>query len=593
MTRNANRALLALGVTALAVLGLGGSCNNKPPPVEAGLDAAIPPDATAMPPDAEVVIVPADAGTPDTGPVLVPCSYDEDCGPLERCSETFTCMPAVTCDTPDNCLDDNDPAKAYCDNTGTGLGCRCVKAPGAKDGACKRRLPPCAPCTTDEQCGTDPLFFRTPFHEPGKCLELDGVKVCLETYSAPKCGCGLAFTIDSKLYCTPQGTTASCKDGEFLCCKTDANCPPEHPLCDTVRGRCQDLCWYDYDKDQTVGCRADKVCNVDPQFLDPVSANFAAGRCGPACAVDTDCTSLRGDFVCRPEKKSEPRCRPPGCISDVECPNPVMDETNPHFPYAGYCERGGKNAGVCICGTATSTCDCRTGKDPMTTLPYRDCKEGFKCEEPAPGTPGVCLEKNCIEQGGTVNFCPYDHFCCGEDRDKDGKPDPCTDFTGQVVGSYGKCYPSPKPPWCLTCEKHSDCAVAGTPASQKDFALCIDFGPDKNDAERGTRCMYACETAGNCPKGYACTEFPVDCSKDAAQCGDAARCYDTGLKDQDNQPIKYCKCNNAGQRGGECPVMDPNDPAGVVSRCSDAIPGGQLHCIWTRGCYPKPVVCVQ
>jgi len=227
----------------------------------------------------------------------------------------------------------------------------------------------------------------------------------------------------------------------------------------------------------------------------------------------------------------------------------------------------------------------------VTSMLYRDCKEGFKCEEPTPGAPGACLEKNCVEMGGAQNYCAFGQFCCGEDRDKDTKADPCVDATGKTIAQVGKCYDNPNPPWCQACEAHADCTKNGAPASTKDFNLCIAFGADKNGADRGNSCMYACATAAECPKGFLCNDIPVDCSADPATCGDATRCYDTGKKDGDGNPIKWCKCTSAGQRGGECPILDPGDPSGPVSRCMNASGTLQLHCIWTRGCYPNPMVC--
>ncbi|MBI5546951.1 MAG: hypothetical protein HY901_23965 [Deltaproteobacteria bacterium] len=580
--RIVNRSALAAGLALAVCSGLGGAGCKDP---VAGLDAtvALPEDASA-PSDAETP-QPFDAGTPDSGPQVIPCSHDEECPPSQRCSEAGACIAAVACGDPSNCapMNPSDTAKQYCNNDTVGLGCRCVKEAGAATGYCKRRLAPCMPCETDEQCGNDETFFRTPLHEPGKCVSLGGTKVCLEPYVNAKCGCGQSLQIDSAYYCAPQGEPASCADleGSFLCCSKDANCPPEHPLCDTAHGRCQDLCWYDYDKDETIGCRADRVCHVDPKFLTPTSRNYGAGRCGLPCSADEECRTPpygRGDFICKPETHSDKRCRPEGCLADMECPY-----TEDSSWYLGYCERA---TGVCICAPG-QTCNCRTGNHPVTAQPYRDCKEGYLCEEPTPGADGQCREKNCYESGGAQDFCAYDDFCCGEDIDQDPQtpPPPCIDLTGQTVAPNGECYEAPAP-WCAPCdvEDAKSCTKPGFPTSPKDANLCFQIREDLST------CFFACNSAKNCPKGFICRDIEVDCSQDPAWCGDPARCQDTGRVDSEGNPIKWCTCTTAGAKGGECPLRDPNVPDGPEARCSDGA-SPFLHCIWTHGCIPQSQAC--
>ncbi|HEY3449694.1 MAG TPA: hypothetical protein VGK67_25290 [Myxococcales bacterium] len=580
-------AALWAGLAFLAWAPLGTGC-SKPSTGNPDATVNVPPDAAGTPdtgPDLP------DVGTPDTGPEPIPCSYDDDCGPAERCGDRGVCVEAVACNTPANCTpsDDTDTPRLYCENTTVGLGCRCVMAPAADGGAaagyCKRRLPPCAPCQTDEQCGSDPLWFRTPLHEPGKCVTLDGAKVCLEPYVPTKCGCGQSATVGGAYYCAPQGTTPSCAEGgAFLCCLKDGNCPPEHPVCETATGRCQDVCWYDFDKKETVGCRADKVCNVDPKNLTSSSRNYAAGRCGAPCAADADCTYLRGDFVCRAETGSDKRCRPPGCLGDIECPELPIDN-----PSNGFCERE----------TGTCMTNCRIGEDPVTSLPFTDCKGGFKCARPTPTEPGACVEQTCAEQGGTQQFCRWNEICCGEDHDgnPDTPPEPCTDSTGAVIGQPGKCYRAPNPPWCAPCDPADvlSCTKATFPTSAKDPNLCIAFGPDGAGTDRGNSCMFACESSSQCPKGFNCKDIELTCNADPSVCGDPARCQDSGEKDGEGKPIMWCRCTTAGDQA-ECPaLLDASKPTGPHARCSDdAYPSNRpwLHCIWTHGCLPYIRACM-
>lgn len=598
-------ALPGLALAACAALAAG--CPSKPAD-PAGLDATVvvvPEDASTSTPDTgtnpdgpDTGPTPGlDAGTPDTGPAAQPCSNDDECGPTERCSEAGACMPAMTCDEPANCVpgNDQDTDRLYCDNT-TGLGCRCVRpatAPDAGTGAdggalgyCKRRLPPCAPCESDEQCG-DSAFFRNLLHEPAKCLPHGGVKVCLEQYVSAKCACGKSTFINGAPYCTPQAPL-TCAEG-LLCCSDNAQCPPEHPFCG-ASGRCEDVCWYDYNAipdPKTVGCRADKVCNVDPFFLfPPENPLYGAGRCANPCTSDKECQDLYGrqDYVCRPEGKSAPRCRPQGCIDDGECPSPDIS-----YGYMGYCNRATQ---VCVCkdpGNPALTCNCRTTVNPVTNQPYKDCVDGYKCVEPGAGQPGQCVEKTCSERNGAQAYCRYGQFCCGEDRDQDGVTEACTDPTGTAIPldpERLQCYYAPSAHWCVACDSQPACNVPTLPVSKHqptpDYNLCLNTGDTY-----GARCHIACMFDSECPKGFGCTDIPVPCD----QCPDPAKCYDTGLKDQDGNPIKQCGCTNKGQKGGECPALDPADQTQPVARCSDTLDtrnnNNTYFCQWSRVCSPS------
>ena len=71
-----NRTALWAGLVFVAFTTLGGGCSK---PTTGGLDASTPADVGAPPPDAAAPGL--DASSPDTGPELVPCSFDDDCGP--------------------------------------------------------------------------------------------------------------------------------------------------------------------------------------------------------------------------------------------------------------------------------------------------------------------------------------------------------------------------------------------------------------------------------------------------------------------------------------------------------------------------------
>jgi hypothetical protein len=573
---------MAMGLTLC--FGLGGSCKSDTPSNDT-LDA----DTVGDPPDADVVAAGPDAGPPDaSGPP--PCSNDDECKPEERCDNLKGyCIAAVKCKNANetvseddqlarcNPSSEDDEKRAYCDKV-VGLGCRCFNAPDG-NGYCKRRLPPCTACTTDEQCG-DSDWFKTSLHEPAKCVTSGDGKYCLEKYTNLKCTCGKASTIDGAAYCVPQdGST--CADGTFLCCNEDPECPPEHPLCDTITGRCIDLCTFDFDKKESVGCRADRSCHVDPQYLDPADKNYGAGRCGKPCATNSECKYLRDDFVCKNDSKGLGRCRPAGCLNDLECPvNLVDDPEAALYPYIAYCDR---YQGICTCSESLP-CNCRTTNDPVTGTPYKDCKGGFKCEQTSQD-PGQCIKKNCVEEGGAELMCGWGEFCCGQDRNNSGDwhDDSCKNEVGIDLAKYGDCFAAPNPPWCLACEGKTwdECDHPLAPKSTKDPNMCL-----------GGVCVFACELLTQCPVGFNCTVQPVTCTDNPTTCGDSSRCYDSLKKDQNGNAIMYCRCTTGGQKGGECPAMDAADPLAPVARCTDtASPSSPGYCIWTQACMPGPNVC--
>ncbi|MFN7133632.1 MAG: hypothetical protein ACK4N5_16265, partial [Myxococcales bacterium] len=418
--------VLTLGVFTLAFAGglMVGCSETQQDPV---------PDAGTVDPDVDAGGGDPDGGSTDGGKPFR-CRIDDDCAEDKRCDDaTGDCIAAEKCqDDPSTC----PGLGTYCDNE-IGLGCRCAPSSLAEspyNGFCKRRRPACSPCETDAQCGDDPNWFQSSLHEPGKCVLMPGEteKRCLELFkSQSKCSCGKSMQIGSEYFCAPQDGKCG-EDGTLLCCTTDAECPPEYPACDQSSGRCVQPCTYDFAKEQTVNCRSDQVCNVDPQFLDPNSLIFGAGRCAAPCKGDPECKQIRSDFVCKAEKGSAPRCRPAGCVSDHECPVPAGSF------YRGYCEQ---STGQCKTDT------CRRGTDPFGNA-YQDCVGGYKCDNN-----NKCVEQTCVEQGGAENACNFGEFCCGEDRNGNGNPndDPCTNSAGVVIGQQGKCYKAPNPPWCKSC----------------------------------------------------------------------------------------------------------------------------------------------
>jgi hypothetical protein len=117
----------------------------------------------------------------------------------------------------------------------------------------------------------------------------------------------------------------------------------------------------------------------------------------------------------------------------------------------GYCDRL----------TLSCKTDCRVGKDPVTNLPYQDCRTGYGCQ--AENGINKCVMKTCLEQGGASFACLPGKYCCGEDKDEDGVADPCP--PASELDSAG-CYQAPSPPFCAKCMGPEDCIKLTLPSWQ-------------------------------------------------------------------------------------------------------------------------------
>ncbi len=550
---------LALLLTSVGLLG----CPKPPAPTPAEDASAQDVDGGSEAPDATV-----DAGQPEVDAGPVHCAFDEDCASDQRCDDAIsTCVKAEPCADIANC-----GYAGYCKNNAM-LSCRCAqsaKASAPNTGFCKRRLPACTGCQSDEQCGAGDSF-RNDLHEPGKCLDLGGTKVCLEAYNALKCPCGKMQLVGGVASCVPSDGTCQ---GSFQCCTRDTQCPSATPFCRL--GTCQGLCRYDFASKTTVGCAADEVCNVTKLLLDPANPGYGAGLCGPSCTSDANCQKApdgASDFVCKTETNSAARCRPGSCLDDLECPDPGTG-------YKGFCD---KVRGGCAC-EGTGPCYCRTDVDPLSHAARQDCKPGYKCVKaanPALSYPndGECVLANCVDQGGANNGCATPlQLCCGEDRPS-GPQDPCLGANGAVLAQFGECYMAPQPPWCMTCQDDATCQAAGLPKAPKDPSLCLPFKQDQSFPPG--HCAFSCDGKG-CPKGFACKWLPVSCDGNASACGDAARCQQNGSNPGQNggpsTPIMDCACTVPNAVGGEC-------PAG--SRCDD----NGRWCVISRVCMPTTATC--
>lgn len=567
----------SLVVVALAL----SACPEKevppppPPPVEE--DAGVP-----------------DAGEPDAGEEPFFCTMDDDCAVFldgSRCvleddvgvgdAGVGTCIPARACpggmDSECANVDDIDD---YC-FTDNGVGCRCVAEEGQN--ICRRRRGACEPCETDSDCGN-----TTQFDPQGVCktLAMGTEKFCFQRAVFGTCEAG--YVQDPEGFCVPQ---VSC---DQVGCQSDADCPGSL-VCNALQagqtGVCEQPCTWDFARnapandEKAPGCPSGKICWVDHKNLDPDSAIFGRGRCRAPCTTDAQCTdtslNIHGGprLECAPERigrfpDSANRCRPAGeCMGDVQCPEVNSESTR------GYCDR------------ATFTCqtDCRVGNDPTTGSDYdrTDCRVGFYCVDDN-GTRS-CEVEPCMRTGGRGAACGGNRFCCGEDKDRDGMADPCTDpATGQAVAlEQNNCYPAPAP-FCATCDPmqpFTSCAMS-TPIGGELPTLCLELA-DVNDAPVAvcTPGTFNDPTRAQtvCPNAHAAQVLYVDCTSDPSVCTNGSA---TGYCAEDpNRPDgmggfnKSCRCSNVGTQGGDCPGN---------SYCHFGEVGSEQSCIHSIVCIPPP-----
>ena len=349
-----------------------------------------------------------------------------DGGGNQGCQSNDDCDAGLRCDTElkrcIQCKEDYEcpggRLESYCDT----------------DNMCKRRKSPCEPCSSDKECGTD----------KDKCV--DGY--CGKDCSITACPSGMICDSNT-LQCKPQ--SGSCET--LSSCSTDEDCP-EGEICDTSRGLCLLACTYD-EATGLSNCPNGETCHYN-------------GRCGPVCQNDNDCNEA--GIICL-----DGRCRPEGCLNDIECENEQAPEG--HIPY---------------CDTQTYQCITDVCRD------NQDCKPGYECDQ------GSCRKLNCLERGGQTLACFVGQFCCGENPQNQ-----CP----QGV-SEGECFYAPEP-YCkaCTCQDGNEICEAndqcGGPSYGSDH-YCITH-KDQNDQPVGSFCGVGCDPNDptTCPRGYECIEIQV------------------------------------------------------------------------------------
>ncbi|MDP2272830.1 MAG: hypothetical protein Q8K32_18985 [Archangium sp.] len=591
---------------------------------------------------ATLVVIVEDAGV-DAGPP--PCTNDFACGPGKICNAVSgECVMGSPCNEDYECQSMNSEDRCY----QYGQQCTCDKTPNG-GGTCRLRKGPCEECTVlpdgggaHFECGEDVVIFGPPGIGAGRCKtlpnDMTGKKFC-SYQRVGQCACG---TIDDGTgFCRPQSN--SC---ESVGCNLDKDCP-SGAVCSVNRpdaganacgGVCVPRCRWDFaeKREASPGCPPGLTCWVDSANLNADSIYYGAGRCKPPCAGNADCQPSGGNpfggtnLKCEGEllddgTRSPKRCRANGaCMDTAEC-----EELRDAGPYIGYCDRGSF-----VCRS-----DCRTGTDPLTGTPFTDCRPPFSCNNNA----GVnfCKLETCKEQGGAGIACAQGEYCCGDDKNFDGTPDPCPPLAQQNPAG---CYKAPTPPFCTECGAGNDfsmgvdsmvqamadqeCAAQAAPS----WAPCANGSKSPNCSPLIPKCQYAGDRApmmagiavcmlpsvndvgtvllryGETPKAQiACpTNYSVSFvrpqpnpSQGVGYCNTNADCSvltdggvsDAGvcepdplLRQMDGGLLKACRCD-AKSGAAQCP--NGTAPIGEVrSFCKDGVTGSRQYCIETAVCTP-------
>lgn len=615
---------------------------------------------------AKMVVEPPDAGTMCDGPEdcgagfycdsvsgkcvagIPPCTSDFDCGEGEICGSGGKCETGgKSCSADFQCQELNDP-NDRCYRYGIGCVCDTRASDGgvATSGTCRVRKSPCTECASDLECGDNAVIFGPPDGiGAGRCRALPGddtgKKYC-RFQIIGQCQCGTVN--DGQGYCIPQTNTCN-----QVGCNLDKDCPGG-AVCSvnfpdagagSCGGVCVPRCRWDFQTrvEAAPGCPPGQTCWVDQKNLDPESLYYGSGRCKPPCQNTSECQQSAAnpfggpDLVCEPEKltdgtDSQNRCRARGeCMDSLECPELPNDQ-----PYLGYCDRG------------TFECkeDCRPGVDPLTQLPYKDCRNPYACT--ADGGINYCRLETCREQGGASIACAQGEWCCGDDKNFDGIADPCPPLSEQNAAG---CYKAPTPPFCTPCGVGADlndpmqaaaadleCAQAMRPS----WVTCANGSNNPNCTDMTPRCIYAGDKMAQGDGVNVCAPGSVndigsvplrygDTRKDQIACPNNYRTQFIRPQPNPNQDVGYCQSNDDCSpiladggvgTGGICepdpearkqdgglyyacrcdvgtgPNQCPNGtsyPTGTVySFCKSGLNGTRTYCIETAVCAANPLV---
>lgn len=633
--------VLAPGLIALTALAA--ACSDSDDPADAGVGPA----DTGV--DIDIDMGTPDLGPPDLGPPP-PCLWDQGGEAARGCPDGFVCnVESGECVSGKPCTGNADcnacsalgapedcghgyPVTAWCDPT--------------HGNVCTRSRAPCEPCSTDSDCGLVESLLRTGTDEQpnantdvNRCLDYpDGNKYCGRPNTI---GCPFGFqeNIDSgqcereqgcaeePVFCprspTPgqgcpgreqicPGTTcpdtggAQCATNNLpgsigLCigfCETNADCPPDRPVCNPNNGVCGAGC--------TIGsCPSPLVCHVD-------------GFCEQPCATDDDCTMQTAnnskvygtdmEVYCNiPGRSEAPRlykgpgivngyrddfsCAPLGCEEPVDCPEvgKVCDPT--------------LSPPDCVDGCFTTEDDCALGflckSGPQGSYNREACRA--LPDKTSETEIGVCCDPGCLNRNLD---CDLNQFCCAEPGSpfEDGDACPTLTNSSTVAAEPGECFDLILPPFCVIPDMDNPCdtgtswlqgwnsdsdVMGGVPFKEQEFAFAVAVGMQQVPV-----CGVTCNPSNldnACPRGWNCNPLTPGCLQDA-DCATAGLTCE-GEDTSTNPPTPgRCKCGEDGVANITCPVAfgGPGANFGTIEnpRCRDPELDdiGDMYCVAAYNC---------
>ena len=604
----------------------------------AGCSDSDTPDAGPVdtgPPDMGVDMGMPDLGPPDMGAPPEPCLYDQGgpenrgCDPGQVCNiETGECVDGVACTSNADC----NACSALQDPADCGHGFPVTAWCDTNHGSvCTRSRTACEPCQTDDDCGlVDAILRRSsdpdnpdPSFDVNRCLDYgDGERFCGRPNTL---GCPIGFEEDTEtgqclrldgcaadpVFCPrsdtpgegcpgraqicpgevcPETNGALCVTNNlpgqvgicFGACQTNADCPPDRPICNPNNGICGAGCTKD-------SCGGNLVCHMD-------------GFCAPPCVTDMDCSERTAandriygtsdEVYCNLPGRQAPRifkgglgqeayrdeasCAPLGCERPIDCPN------------AGFvCDPDGFPHPECVRGCFEAEDDCLSGEVCKRGLPdvnysREDCRALADVDEDG-GEIGICCFPGCTDR---VLQCDLNQFCCAEAGSPFADGDACPTLTqsSTIAAGPGECFDLINPPFCKiltmddpTCDSgwtfgfNSDPDVmGGVPFQEQEFAFGVAVGMMAVPV-----CGVTCDPEApdnGCPRGWNCNAVRPGCFQDA-DCG-ASGLTCVGADTAADPPIPGdCKCGEDGQVAVACPTAygGPGSDLGTVNwpRCRD------------------------
>jgi hypothetical protein len=385
----------------------------------------------------------------------------------------------------------------------------------------------CVQCASDSDCPA-PLVCETGLANDtwglcGQCSQAE--QICptgdfcnLVDQCRPDCTTGSPCL-------TPLGGYCAEPVGCALGCRSDTDCPSEHPSCDPTSGLCGPC--VEGPAGSAGGCPTGQICGYRYQFVPGSSSSEV-----PTCI--TDCRLNPGS--CRPGTCDEDAgsCLA-ACKSDADCAGTLTPHCGAEHCYQcstdGECDALGVGTPVCAMGTCSAFC-------------YGD-PAGCAAEQCASLSTGTALFEQCV--------CTADGDCAGQALAPSCIPMSPDAGLDADAGRYGSC----------------GCVLGGCGAGM----VCEtrrDFLPPGAPA---TRCLPSCVTFDDgCGPFLACdvgTGYCVPCTDDSQCDADAGK------------PTCVLASGSNPFGGGSCGCIPSACESGQV--CDLSVGRGTCHppCVYT------------